>query len=207
MPEKPMMLLWSSRSPFVRKVMVVAHEVGVAASLKLQRVVVNGATTNSEVMALNPLNKIPTLVLEDGTTLFDSSVIAEYLSTHHATGTLLPGEVKDRWQALKLQAMGDGLMELSIARIVEAGRTASRSQEREEACRAKTSATLDMLERDVKSLAPLTLGSIAVACALSHLAFRFPGDDWQRTRPMMAEWHADFSTRPSMRETAFQDIY
>jgi glutathione S-transferase len=207
MPEKQMTLLWSSRSPFVRKVMVVAHEVGVAASLKLERVVVNGTTTTPEVMALNPLNKIPTLVLEDGTTLFDSSVIAEYLSTHHAGSALLPAGGMERWQALKLQAVGNGLMELSIARIVEAGRASGRSAEREEACRAKASATLDMLEREAAPVAPLTLGSIAVACALSHLAFRFPGDDWQRARPVLAKWHAEFSTRTSMRETAFQDIY
>ncbi|MDB5371152.1 MAG: Glutathione S-transferase domain protein [Roseomonas sp.] len=202
-----MTLLWSSRSPFVRKVMVVAHEAGVAQALRLERMVVSGATMTPEVMALNPLNKIPTLVLVDGSALFDSPVIAEYLSTTHAGGALLPAEGEAHWQALRLQALGDGLMELSIARIAEAGRGEARSAEREAAFQAKTVATLDLLEREAASLAPVTLGSIAVACALAHLDFRFPGDDWPGARPSLAAWHADFGTRTSMRETAFQDIY
>jgi glutathione S-transferase len=201
-----MRLLWSSRSPFVRKVMVAAHELGLADVLTLERVVVSGAGTTPSVMALNPLNKIPTLVLPDGATLFDSRVIAEYLSTRSA-GALLPLVGEERWHALRLQALGDGLMELSIARIGEAGRGKARSTEREAACEAKVAATLDLLEQQARTLAEVTLGSIAVACALAHLSFRFPQDDWPTRRPKLTAWHAGFSERPSMRETAFQDIY
>jgi glutathione S-transferase len=205
MPEATMRLLWSSRSPFVRKVMVVAHELGMADALALERVVVSGASTTPSVMALNPLNKIPTLVLPDGAMLFDSRVIAEYFSTRSG-GALLPAGA-ERWRALRLQALGDGLMELSIARIGEAGRGEARSTEREAACEAKVAATLNLLEREAAGLSPVTLGSIAVACALAHLSFRFPRDDWPAGRPALAAWHAGFSERPSMRETAFQDIY
>ena len=61
-----MKLYWSSRSPFVRKVMVAAHEVGLAGRIRTERVVVSAAAPNAEVMAVNPLNKIPTLILDDG---------------------------------------------------------------------------------------------------------------------------------------------
>ncbi len=85
-----MKLYWSSRSPFVRKVMVAAHEVGVAGRIATERVVVSAAAPNAAVMAVNPLNKIPTLVLEDGTALFDSRVICEYLDTLHDGPRLFP---------------------------------------------------------------------------------------------------------------------
>ena len=85
-----MKLLWSSRSPFARKVMVAAHEVGVAARIATQRVVVSANKPSAEVMALNPLNKIPTLVLQDGTPLYDSRVICEFLDSLHDGPKLLP---------------------------------------------------------------------------------------------------------------------
>ena len=96
-----MKLLWSSRSPFVRKVMVAAHEVGVAGRLATERVVVAADKPNPGVMALNPLNKIPTLVLDDGAVLFDSRVIAEYLDTLHDGPKLFPAEPAARWRALR----------------------------------------------------------------------------------------------------------
>ncbi len=200
-----MTLLWSTRSPFVRKVMVVAHELGLADSLALRRVVVSGASTTPEVMALNPLNRIPTLLLPEGAALFDSRVIVEYLSDR-AGGALLP-EGPARWSTLRLQALGDGLMELSLQRLAEAARGEARSIEREAASAAKVAATLDFLEQHVEDLAPTTLGSIAVACALAYLDFRFAPEAWSATRPALAAWHSGFSARPSMRATAFQDVY
>ena len=85
-----MKLLWSSRSPFVRKVMVAAHEVGLADRIRTERVVVAANKPNADVMAVNPLNKIPTLVLDDGTVLYDSRVICEYLDTLHDGPKLFP---------------------------------------------------------------------------------------------------------------------
>ena len=117
-----MKLLWSSRSPFVRKVMVAAHEVGVADRISTEQVVVSANKPNPDVMAINPLNKIPTLVLQDGTTLYDSRVICEYLDSLHDGPRLLPADQVVRWSVLRRQALGDGLLEVLILRLVERAR-------------------------------------------------------------------------------------
>src|SRR5262245_23927144 len=200
-------LLWSSRSPFVRKVVVVAHELGVLEKIALDRVRVTSGETNAAVMEINPLNKIPTLLLDDGTVLFDSPVIAAYLDETYGNGELFPRDAEHRWQVARLHALGDGIMNLNIARLGEKSRGEQASEAFASAFRAKTNATLDMLEAEADSFAPLTIGSIAVAVALGHLDFRFAEDAWRDRRPKLAEWHARFAERPSMRATEHQDIY
>src|SRR5262249_56209238 len=106
--------LWSSRTPFVRKIMVAAHEINIASRITTERVVVGADKPNPDVMALNPLNKIPTLVLDDGAVLYDSRVIAEYLDTLHDGPKLFPADPAARWRALRRQALGDGLMEVIL---------------------------------------------------------------------------------------------
>src|SRR5580658_9517781 len=95
-----MKLHWSPRSPFVRKVMIVAHERGVADRIALVRTVVEMTEPHAELMRDNPLSKIPTLVLDDGTVLFDSAVICEYLDALDGTPRLFPRGAKARLTAL-----------------------------------------------------------------------------------------------------------
>jgi glutathione S-transferase len=158
------------------------------------------------VMRINPLNKIPTLLLDDGTVLIDSPTIAAYLDETYGNGELFPRDAR-RWQVARLQALGDGIMNLNIARLGERNRGAGAAEAFMSAFQAKSNATLDMLEAETNSLAPLTLGSIAVAVALAHLDFRFAEDGWRGRRPKLSEWHARFVERPSMRATEHQDIY
>jgi glutathione S-transferase len=200
-------LLWSSRSPFVRKVVVVAHELGIADRILLDRVNVTAKETNAEVMRFNPLNKIPTLVLDDGSIMIDSPVIAEYLDETYGKGELFPRDAARRWQVRRLHALGDGIMNYNISRLGEKGRGAQASEEFMAAWLAKTTATLDVLEQETDSLEPLTIGSIAVAVALAHLDFRFADDSWRNGRPRLAAWYAGFAKRPSMQLTVPQDIY
>ena len=202
-----MKLLWSSRSPFVRKIVVVAHELSIAGKIALERVRVTSGETNAGVMHVNPLNKIPTLLLDDGTVLFDSAVIAAYLDETYGRGELFPLDTARRWRVARLHALGDGVMNLNIARLGEKSRGAQASEAFASASRAKTNATLDALEAETDSLAPLTVGSIAVAVALGHLDFRFAEDGWRNQRPKLAEWHARFVERPSMRATEHEDVY
>src|SRR5882724_4287223 len=103
-----MRLYWSSRSPFVRKAMIAAHETGVAPRIETIRVEVSATRLNADVMAHNPLNKIPTLVLENGDTLFDSRVICEYLDSLNAGPKLFPSNSSERWTALRRDAIGTG---------------------------------------------------------------------------------------------------
>ena len=202
-----MKLLWSSRSPFVRKVVVVAHELGIADRILLDRVNVTGKETNAEVMRLNPLNKIPTLVLDDGSIMIDSPVIAEYLDETYGKGELFSRHAANRWQIRRLHALGDGIMNYNISRLGEKGRGEQASPEFMAAWLAKTTAVLDTLEQETDSLAPLTIGSIAVAVALAHLDFRFADDAWRNGRPQLAAWYATFARRPSMQQTVPQDVY
>jgi glutathione S-transferase len=204
-----MLLFWSSRSPFVRKVMVVAHETGVAEKLELERVSVGAALLSEAVMAHNPLNKIPALVLDDGTTLFDSRVIAEFMDSHARTPTLFPSSTEARVAALRWQALGDGIMDNSTLTLGEQKREGPAFSEKHvRAYRLKTKLALDLLEAEADSLvaASLTIGSIAIAVALSHLDFRFDRESWRSGRPTLARWHAEFAERDSMRATAFEDV-
>src|SRR5258706_11013845 len=110
----PMKLFWSSRSPFVRKVMIAAHELGLADRLELEPVVVALAQPNAAVMAHNPLNKIPTLITDDGQTLFESGLICEYLDGLATAPRLFPSAPALRWSALRWHALGTGLLEVLI---------------------------------------------------------------------------------------------
>jgi glutathione S-transferase len=204
-----MKLLWSSRSPFVRKVMVAAHEVGVAPRIETERVLVGADKPNAEVMSTNPLNKIPTLFLDDGTALYDSRVICEYLDTQHACPKLIPADPPARFAALRRQSLGDGLMELNVLRLGEQNRPpAAQSEKHLAAYCLKTAATLDALDKEADRFeAQPDIGQIAIASALSHLDFRFAADKWREGRPRLARWHAAFAKRPSMLATEHADTY
>jgi len=203
-----MTLFASSRSPFVRKVLVAAHETGLVRRLKTRRVVVSANQPNPEVMAANPLNKIPTLLLADGTALYDSRVICEFFDTLHAGPPLVPTAQSCRWQALRLQALGDGLMEVNVARLGESNRPpASQSATHLASYRRKSAAVLDELETQSTGWGRLQIGQIAVACALAHLDFRFAADDWRAGRARLAAWYDVFAARPSMRATEYVDAY
>ena len=204
-----MKLYWSSRSPFVRKVMVTAHELGLAGQIHAERVVVSAAAPNADVMAVNPLNKIPTLILEDGTALYDSRVICEYLDTLHQGPKLFPAEPGARFTALRRQALGDGLMEVIVLRLGEQGRPpANQSEKHLAAYRLKIAAALDRLEAEAGDLAEtLGIGHVAIACALGHMDFRFAADNWRAGRGGLGRWYDEFARRPSMQATQYVDAY
>ncbi len=202
-----MKLLWSSRSPFVRKVMVVLHELGLKDRVETQRVLVSADTVTAEVLQFNPLNQIPSLLLDDGAVLFDSPVIVEYLDTTFGRGELVPADPARRWPVLRLQALGDGLLSFNVQRLGERNRGPLASAAHAAAFEAKTRATLDWLEQNASQLQPLSAGSIAVACGLAHLDFRFPDDGWRGERPRLSAFQTAMDARPSFRATVPQDVY
>jgi glutathione S-transferase len=204
-----MKLFWSSRSPFVRKVMVAAHEMGLAGRIATERVVVGAAAPNPEVMAVNPLNRIPTLILDDGSALYDSRVICEYLDTLHDGPKLFPAGARARWAALRRQALGDGLMEIIVLRLGEQGRPAANQSEKHLAAfRLKIATALDRLEGEASGLVgDPGIGHVAIGCALGHLDFRFAADEWRAGRAMLAQWYDGFARRPSMQATQYVDAY
>jgi len=202
-----MKLHWSSRSPYVRKVMVAAHELGLADRIERVRNVAAMGAPNPAIMADNPLSKIPTLVLDDGSVLFDSDVIVEYLD-HLGGNRLLPPPGPARWDALARQALGSGLMDVLILWRNEREKPAAQQTEAWLAAFAtKTQATLDRLEQDADGLSarPFDVGHIALGCALSYLDFRFDGLRWRDGRPALAAWHDTFRQRPSAQATEAVD--
>jgi glutathione S-transferase len=200
-----MKLLWSSRSPFARKVTIAAHELGIADRIAMERVVVSMADPSRDVMRFNPLGRIPALILDDGAVLHDSRVIIEYLDVTFGGG-LLPPAGEARWRALTLQALADGLMESDL-RWLEESRfdLAQRREPYVASMKAKIAAGLDSIEAAPPST--VTVGEIALGSMLAHLDFRFPGDPWRPSRPTLSAWFETFAARPSMVATKFVDQY
>ncbi len=196
-----MLLHWSPRSPYVRKVLIAAHELGLADQIKCVRTVVSPFKPADELFADNPMNKLPTLVLDDGTALFDNRVICEYLDTLHAGPKLFPAHGRERFLSLRNQALGDGLLDIAMMRLIERLKPAEqRSPEIIDSNERKTIATLDRLEADVAQLTdrPYDIGHVAIGTGLGYLDFRFGDDGWRDGRNRLADWHAQFVARPAV---------
>jgi glutathione S-transferase len=207
-PGARLKLHWSPRSPFVRKVMVAAHELGLADRIDRVRTVVRMTRPNTDLLPDNPLSKIPTLVLADGTVLIDSVVICEYLDALAGGGKLFPPSGQERWTALARHALGNGLLDILILWRNERDKPeARRLPELLDSFAVKTGAALDRLERDAPALAAERFGisHIAFGCCLSYLDFRFPDLDWRDGGPALAAWHEGFCARPSAQATETVD--
>ena len=206
MPEM-MTLHWSPRSPYVRKVMIAAHELGLMDRLRPVRTVVGGTSPHRELMSENPLGKIPTLVLADGTVIYDLPVICEYLDTLHDGERLFPGW-PERLTALRRLALGDGMLDIALAWLGERFRPPERQSEPHMALwQEKLRCCVDALEQDADALAAgrLTIGHIAIGNALAYLDFRFSELKWRDRHPRLTAWHATFAARPSAQASSLVD--
>jgi glutathione S-transferase len=201
-----MQLHWSSRSPFVRKVMVVAHEAGLADRIARVPTVVALTRLDQSLLPRNPLGKIPTLVLEDGTTLFDSVVICEYLDGLGGAPRLFPAAGPARIEALRRHALGNGAMDFLL---LQRGEMTREHPDRRilDGFAAKQAAVLAALEVEAPALAAeaFDIGHVAIGCALAYLDFRWPHVGWRMTHPALAAWQAAFSARDSVRATEHVD--
>ena len=190
-------------SPFVRTVVVTAHEAGLIDRIELVSTgVFLPHQPHDGVISDSPLGKIPALVLDDGSTLFDSRVICEYLTAQAPEAGLLPAEGPARWRCLTVQAVGQGLADAGVSLRYE---TAVRPEEFHwdgwiNAQTARMERVFDALH-DVyfEDLGGIDLGSLTVAVALSYMDFRFPDTDWRKGRDKLAAWHAEMAERPSMK--------
>ena len=203
-----MKLYWSSRSPFVRKVMVFAHECGLADRIACERTLVTMTSPNADLLLLNPLGKIPTLVLDDGTVLYDSTVICEYLDSLHGGRRLLPESGPARWTALRRHALGNNLLDNLVPWRNETLRPQpQQSPETLAAFELKVRNAAAALEREADELAadPVGIGHVAIACALGYMDFRFAGLGWRAGHGRIARWYDAFAQRPSMIRTAHVD--
>lgn len=193
-----MKLYANPASPFARKCLVIAHELG----LKLE-VILTKPFEDPDFRRVNPLSKIPALLLDDGSVLIDSPVICEYLN-HTGGGKFFPGmsvwrHSTGRWKALGLQALGDGIADAAVAYMIE-GRQEPVNEKQRTRHMVSVTAGLDALER-TKFAADPTIGEVAVACAIGYVEFRIPSLDWKSSRPKLAAWYARFCEYPAMKAT------
>lgn len=196
-----MKLLHQTHSPFSRKVLVFVHEKGLADGVAVEHHETSPTKANMEVFASNPLGKVPVLLRDGATPLFDSDVICAYLDTLHAGPPLIPGGGEERWTALELQALAQGMCEAGVQLRWETVRRPEgvRYPLLAEGYRRKLQESLAWIEGGYDLLSPLHIGHIALATALDWLLFRnlttladFPG---------VATWLDAFRQRASMLAT------
>jgi glutathione S-transferase len=198
-----MKLFYSQTSPFVRKCLVTAHELGLAPRLELEPAAAHPVNRDRSVVERNPLGKIPTLVTDAGAVFFDSRVICEYLNGL-GDGHLLPTVGEARFAILTDQALADGLMDAAVLARYE-------STLRPEQLRwpdwtrgqmEKVSSALSDFERRAATWGDrMDLGVIALGCAVGYLDFRYPEFAWRERSPSLARWYGRFAARESMTKT------
>jgi glutathione S-transferase len=198
-----MLILRSSPpSPFGRKVKIAAAILGLTDRIKIEMTDTNDPSDS--IRKQNPLGKIPALILEDGSALFDSPVILEYLDAMAGGGKIIPREGDARWDALRLHAIADGIMDAALLQVYE---KRFRPEEHWVAKwtdyqAEKVKRAMDVLEAAPPSLSALpNIGHIGLACALGYLDLRFEGK-WRANYPKLVAWLDNFAAKvPSFEKT------
>lgn len=197
-----MKLHYSSTSPFTRKVLVCAMELGLDG--EIEKIATNPWDSAGELVNNNPLSRIPVLITDDGLVLYDSPVICEYLDSLNPEVGLYPPASLQRWLALRLQALADGAADAAVLRRMETQRPENEQSpswiERQTSVMQRA---LDALNKQsVQWGDQLTIGQIAVGCLLGYVDLRFADDAWREERSQLADWYEQFSRRNSMYATA-----
>ncbi|KAJ3201494.1 hypothetical protein HDU67_001301, partial [Dinochytrium kinnereticum] len=210
-------LLYSPTSPFVRKVLIVARELGILESIEVKEAVVLPTKTETDVAKSgNPLAKIPTLLIDNSQAIFGSQVICQYLIDFHAKGSsslLLPPTTSlTRIETLTLESLGDGICEAALLARYEVVLRPEQYRWTDwiDGQTSKIVRSLDELERRLEARPgkgfldweELSLGDVAVGCALGYLDFRFGDLAWRSGRPRLEKWFEGFSARSSFVATA-----
>ncbi|NBS34757.1 MAG: glutathione S-transferase family protein [Methylocystaceae bacterium] len=194
-------LRYSKASPYARKVRIAADVCGLSNLVSIKETDTKDPTNH--LRDENPLGKIPVLILEDGTALYDSRVIIDYLDDYSGGGRLIPQDAKRKFEALKNQSLGDGINDAAL--IIRHEIAVRRPELRDDDFILYQQEKIDRaLKALVKSppQGPLDIGHISVACALGYLDLRFEGN-WRKASPSLVDWLAAFSIEaPSFKETA-----
>ena len=198
-----MKIFHSHASPYVRKCLVAAHELGLAKRIEFLPSAAHPVNRDQSIVARNPLGKVPTFIADDGTVLYDSRVICEYLDAMGG-GRLFPPSGPARWTALVEQALGDGIMDAAVLARYE-------TNVRPEQLRwadwtagqlDKVTTGLAEIERRAGGFGErVDIGTITSGCALGYLDLRYASLRWRDGRPAAAAWFARFAARDSMKAT------
>lgn len=202
-----MKLLFSSASPFVRKVTTTVFELGLEDRVELVPSMGTPTKPDPALADVNPLGKLPAMILDDGSTLYDSRVICEFLDVNFGQGWLFPAAGEARWDALRRQALADGILDAALVIRYETNmRPAEKAwQDWVDAQWRKVDAGLAEMDRMVAGkLGGCDIGQIAMACGLGYLDLRFPAQGWRDSHQAAAAWYQAFSARPSFQKSAPQ---
>lgn len=202
-----MKLYYSNTSPYSRKVRLVTFEKGL--SDQIEEVVVNPFEDNPELNAANPLGKIPALLLDDCSALFDSPLLCRYLDSLSTAPRLIPRDSSEKWQVLRWEALADGMTDAAYNIVMERRRPpAQQSPEWLGRWAADIQRVLQVMEGQIGELgADLTLVHLAVGAAIGYLDLRIPETLYEAACPQPAayprllRWYESFRLRPSMQET------
>lgn len=188
-----MILRFSPSSPFVRKVRIAVMLLGLDGEVSVERA--DTTDPNDSLRTINPLGKIPALIVEDGSAIYDSRVILEYLDERAGGGKIVPRQAKPRLEALRLQALCDGILDASILTVYEGRFRKPEMHEPKwlELQAGKVSRALATLDAAPPTLDPMpNVGQIALACALGYRDFRF-GPTWRGEHPRLVAWLDNFA--------------
>ena len=196
-----MELLFSPLSPYVRKVTITAHELGIASRIRLTPR--NTREEQAVITPLNPLGKIPALVTDGGAVIFDSPVICEYLDAEFGNHRLVPSSGARRWDVLTRMALADGMIDAAILVRHERARAAERQSADWIAQQLrKVTGALDRLESTIDLHAdPLDLGTIALGAALGYMPLRLAELEGLPSWPRLRAWYERAAQRESFRLT------
>lgn len=201
-----MKIYFSPTSPFVRKCLVVAHEVGLADQMELLPSAAHPVNRDLTIVVSNPLGQVPVLFTEDGQALYDSRVICEYLNDR-AHASLFPAKPADKWVALIDQSLADGILDAALLARYE---VVARPGELQWAAWTqgqmdKIHSALQHFNDKASALAGrVDIGTVSLGCALSYLDLRFADLDWRSSCPALDRWFQEFSKRPSMQATVLK---
>lgn len=194
-----MKLAYSPASPYVRKVTACAIARGL--DDKIERLKIG--TTDPALLPLNPLSKVPTLVTDDGTSIYDSPVICEYLDSIGTAPRLIPAAGPARWKALVQESLADGILDATqprrreLALPLDDGRKGYIALQQ-----GKVKEALAALEKQAETLGMLTtVGEITIGCALGYLDFRFASEPWRPGHPRLDAWYAKVVKLPPLAQT------
>lgn len=199
-----MKIHYSPTSPYVRKCMVVARELGLEARIEKLPSAANPVNRDASIVASNPLGKVPTFFTDDGQVLYDSRVVCEYLN-ELGNGSLFPKEGSLKWKVLTEQSLADGILDAALLIRYE---NAARPEEFRwsawtQGQMDKIKSGLSQFEKTIGGRSKaVDIGTLALACALGYLDFRFADYDWRAEHRALSAWYAEFSKRPSVSNTA-----
>ncbi len=198
-----MKMFHSPSSPYVRKCMVLAHHLGLIDKIEKLPSAASPVKRDQTIIPSNPLGKVPTLIADDGTVMFDSRVICEYLNAL-GKGSFFPPEGASRWRVLTEQSLADGILDAALLARYEG---ALRPEELR--WTDWTAGQMDKITTGLsyfeKTIDPATqrldIGTVTLGCALGYLDFRYADYGWRSKCPKLAAWFEKFSQSPAMQAT------